>query len=390
MSGRIIVKKVKSVNSDEMTEMFNQMLGTGSVNLEIAYPRYLRMKSLCSQAVNIFKVLAACSFMRDNSSREEIVNFITSSTEAMRDLFSVDLTDYSNNLSALVDEQTSRRFAEVYDRMKKSDLVNTLIIICDRLVLHKQHLGVEEGTVPNPVFVRQMASVDWRPFPFTSLDIKEIFMMETITPITIDFFMKMISKLYVCTRALFEESQQPDIDIDKFIELIGKSLDEIQKRDELSRCGAAFKKIRESLGMLKDRFGEYYREFVNSGNNTAIMECFINDISHETQASPVLLHQFRTIIQYYTKMSSNIKDPKLRSMLAKINETFAVTSRNTENLVSIKKPNESGPPVREEVATTTPADQPNDGSPRPPEKSIDELISEINNAGKKNKGGSKK
>ena len=65
-----------------------------------------------------------------------------------------------------------------------------------------------------------------------------------------------------------------------------RNIDEIQKQPELHRCKDAFKKIKESVMMLKTNFNEYYRDFVDTSDNTIIMQHFIVDVSKSTEASP--------------------------------------------------------------------------------------------------------
>jgi hypothetical protein len=64
---KVKVKKIKvpvGMKDEGLADMFNQMLGTGSVNMSIAYPRYVRIKGLCEQLIKLFEMLTTSPFMR--------------------------------------------------------------------------------------------------------------------------------------------------------------------------------------------------------------------------------------------------------------------------------------------------------------------------------------
>jgi hypothetical protein len=336
---RATVKKVKipigSQNAD-LSEMFNQMLGTGNINITIAYPRYVRIKKLCEQLLKLFNMLYSEKFMKSpefENEKRQLVSFCVESKKKMAEIFSMDFGDYEWNLT-LVDQERQTQFTTVYNEMKKSELVNTFILVCDRLVLHKKNFI--DPTKMNPKFITAMNGVEWCPFPFTTLNLKYIFSIAGKN--TIEMIMLYLHKAYELTRMLYEETQAPDIDVDQFVDFIMTNIDEIQKRPELHRCREAFAKIKESVGMLKTRFNGYYRDFISTKDSTIMMQHFIIDVSKTTDASPRITNQFRQIIAYYRKIaSSQISNPKIKMLFDRVNASFKELERGTENLVNIKK-----------------------------------------------------
>jgi hypothetical protein len=313
------------------------MLGTGSVNMTIAYPRYKKIRGICSDLVKLFELLASSPFMRVytdfTSEKVQIERFCASSRLVMDEMFGMDFSMYEWNLT-LVDDDQRKKFSEAYGQMKSSDLINTFIVMCDRLVKHKKHIADPEAL--DHRFITSMGGVEWCPFPFTDLNLKHIMSMSSIPAGSIKFFMVVLNKAYEYSYQLYHEVQSPDIDVDQFVEFIMKNIDEIQKRPELSRCREAFQKIKDSVALLKDRFNGYYRDFIATKDNTIMMQHFILDVSKETDASPIVTNQFRTIIAYYRKVAqSQISDPRVKMLFDKVNESFRTLDRGTENLVNI-------------------------------------------------------
>ena len=63
---KVIKKKIKipaGIKDQNLADMFNQMLGTGAVNMTIAYPRYVRIKGIVDKLLKLFEMLSSSSFM---------------------------------------------------------------------------------------------------------------------------------------------------------------------------------------------------------------------------------------------------------------------------------------------------------------------------------------
>lgn len=355
---RAQVKKIKipiGANDEGLAEMFNQMLGTGTVNVNIAYPRYKRIRTLCTQIVKIFRTLAESPIMKPGSAfeaeKQELLAWCAEASADIARIFSMDFSDYEWNLNTL-DDELRKNFSSIYMEMKRSALVSTFIVMCDRLVTYKRHFDMNKL---NHRFITSMSGVEWRPFPFSQLNLKYAMSLPIGTN-AITFFMTILSKAYELSHALYMEIQSPDIDVDQFVEFIMGSIDKIQKRPELSRCRDAFQKIKESVHLLKARFNGYYRDFISTNDSTIMMQHFIIDVSKSTDASPKVTAQFRTIIGYYRKITQDqISDPKVRMLFDRMNASFKDLDRDTENIVKI----------RDEAAASDDASDPDDSTPLP-------------------------
>jgi len=403
MKARVKKIKIPAGMSDQgISDMFNQMLGAGNVNITIAYPRYVKMKNLCGALVTVFEKLANSPFMRLSAEfskeKREIDAFCTESRNKIAELFTTDLSEYEWNLT-LVDDKMRDKFNVEYDAIKKSDLVNTFIIMCDRLVKYKKYY-VENS---NCKFIHNMPGIDWSPLPFTSLNIKYIFSLEKVGQNTINFFMVVLAKAYELSYSLYTETQTPDIDIDQFVDVIMVNIDAIQQQPELHRCKRAFQKIKESVSLLKGRFNNYYRDFIITKDSTIMMQHFITDVAKQTDADPQVTAEFRRIIAYYRKIAQNhVSDPKVKMMIDKISDSLKTLERGTENLVGIvdgsddDSGDDSGDDsnyLRGENTAGVSAVEPSDDDKarqRAALKTVDELVSEIEGPPSKSKKEKKK
>jgi hypothetical protein len=341
------VKKVKiplAAKDGDISEMFNQMLGAGSVNMTISYPKYVKIKSLCGNIVKLLEALADCPYLKASTefaaNRKELLDFCERARGEIAELFVMDLTDYEWNLNT-VDDEIKKQFGESYDAVKKSRIVNNFIITLDRLIPHKQNFNNLDKL--NPKFITCMAGAEWCPFPFSGLNFKYMFSQTDVRENTIRFFMTVLYKMFELTHKLWQETSSPDVDVEQFVQVIMGNMDEIQKKaPELARCKKAFKKITESVTLLKDKFGEYYRDFVETKDSTIMMQNFILDVSKSTGSDPEVMREFREIIKYYRKLAGQqVQNPKMKMLFDKVSDSFKQLEKGTSNLVNIKETKEA-------------------------------------------------
>lgn len=345
------VKKVKIplTGKDEgITEMFNGMLGAGAANLTVTYPKYLRIRGLCNSIIKIFLALADCPYMKSNTEfaadRKEILDFCAATRAIIDAQFSMDLSEYEWNLET-VDEELRKKFTAEYEAVKKSQIVNAFIVTCDRLVPYKQNF-IDPDKL-NPKFITCMAGTEWCPFSFCKLNYKMLLSQTDIKENSVRFFMTVLYKVFDFTYKLWQETVSPDIDVEQFVDVIMNNMEEIKKRaPELARCGKAFKKIADSVQLLKNNFTTYYRDFVETKDSTVMMQNFIIDVSKQTNSDPEVMREFREIIKYYKKLAKQQpNNPKMKALFDKVSESFAQLEKGTANLSVKKDPAEEAQPA---------------------------------------------
>lgn len=330
------VKMPMGVDSGELDKMFKQMIGTDGADITIAYPRYMTIKHLCEDLIQLVQLLVKSPFMTSMANHELISRYSTElnewsekSTAQINEIFSIDLAAHEWDFST-VEDSVRVEFEGIYSKMKKSILVKQFVLLCDRLVPYKK--PIESGDAS---FVASIPGLSWKPMPFSSFDLKLIFAIDKCGTHTRQFLMILLQKMLQFSYKLWQELNSPDIDIKRFAAIIRTGLEETQKRPEFSRCRAAFKAIIDSIDMLESNFVEYYRDFVETGDSSVIMHSFIGDVvKNSSNASPVLLGQFKTIMIFYEKQTANTSrmDPRMRAMFAKVRESIESVSSGTQNL----------------------------------------------------------
>lgn len=213
-------------------------------------------------------------------------------------------------------------FRTKYKKLKESNLINAMQVICSKLLDYRA--DIEDITKLDANFIVNMAGVEFKPFPFTSLDYKDIFLDENIQEKTKKYLLLILNKIFLITLDTYNIVSSPDVDVDEFVNIIITNLDRLKAAPGLSQCDKAFRKIRQSAELLKSKFTTYYRDLEETNSPTIMMENFILDVANETDADPQTMMQFKKIINYYRKATASQrgKDPKMDMLFAKVDEHF--------------------------------------------------------------------
>jgi len=325
--------KVKVVKDKDLAEMFNQMLGAGTINMNIVYPKYVDMQMLVNKLLDTFRVLNKSPLLNQfPQSRERMANFITRISEGIPKVFSMSFEKYEWNLN-LIEDADRDSFAKIYEATKTSEVVGIFVCICNNLCPYRKYFEKQ-----NAKFISQVPGSEFCPFPFDAdFNIKgileQLMLNETANESMIRFIMIVLSKIYELSYSLYRVIRSPDVDVDEFVEVIIRNISEIRKR--IPRCDKAFDKIIKSVHMLKENFPSYYSDFIESKNSTIIMENFVIDVSKSTKADAETTRQFKTIIEYYRKISAQqIKNPKVKKLFDAVSENFQRLEKH-DNLLHV-------------------------------------------------------
>jgi hypothetical protein len=174
----------------------------------------------------------------------------------------------------------------------------------------------------------------------------------------------------------------PDVNISNLSELIISSLGMLRKR--IPRCDKAFNKIEESARMLKDNFGEYYRDFLQTKDPNNIFTAFISDVSTSCGNDTMLILQCRKIVEYYKKNAQmKIASGEITGEKRKMFESLLNNYRALD-----KNASESGLAVEDKSAISE-SDESDDAASaadvaatemlKEDERDLDELMAQIEN-----------
>lgn len=326
---RIVSKKVVD---DDLAEMFNQLLGTGGVNLEFAWPRYNRLKKISLQLVKLVSIIAST-----HDTCESVNTWITSRSVDINVTFNVtdikaksllDIIDYDS-----VDEPTKEIFTKSYESCKKSPLFKVALKWLEALTPYSKALTTDYSTLapgqpkPHTTFAT-MTLNEWYPLDPVKINFKSLF-TQCKDEQTLILVVNVLKKILELCKDLSVELRSPDVDVDRFVNIIGENIDKLKKVPELSRCGSAFSKIKKSIGLLKQNFNSYYSDFVETSDSTIIMQHFVLDVAQNTRADAKTTQEFRKIMMYYRKIAASrgTNDPKVNSLFDKIEEKFGALGK---------------------------------------------------------------
>jgi hypothetical protein len=355
---RAKVKKLKSAGFDmtELNDMFNQMLGTSNINLEFAWPRFQRIRQHILDIVKILHGVANAKVVKAYfaSAGNDLQTFCEAVIANIQDILSVTLDP------AKITPSEHEAFSKMYYNMQRSKLIEYLVDTCKQLHQYEKHIFARDCA-----FIQKIPGLEWYPFPFSQINFKAIHGAPGVGEVTTAWMATVLYDTYYVVKQLCVELRTPNVDIDKFSEIIVSSLERIQKEPELSRCSTAFKKIRESVDLLKNNFGQYYSDFMNTtadgsaGNGFIIMEHFIVDVSKSTSSNVKLKREFAVIMKYFYKaferqraMNPQSASSDATSAFAQFNTIFSALKLDTdeqEEAIHIETVSEEDVPLSTEM-----------------------------------------
>lgn len=282
-----ITKVVKDKN---MINMFNQLIGGDGDPVIVAE----KEKNLNGVLTTIYKTLDAWATGPFAKGFPEYKGWMS------------EIELFSKNTKAVLEKKLP------YKELKEDNQIKHIILVCSDLIKYKHYL--ESVSEARDNWVLTHPGLIFEPFKFTKLDVKHIWNNGKSTPKIKQYVLTYICLLFLKCKEVYGITTSPDIDVAQFSNVVVGAIGKVQNSPELSRCKDAFKKITDSVGMLENNFGGYYREMVQSKNPNTIIESFVLDVSNGNEMNPRLMMQFRTILNFYRKQqnkSGRKRDPKL-------------------------------------------------------------------------------
>lgn len=323
----------KTTQNKDILNSFEDLLGSGEKksNLSVSHPKYVNFQVHCSRFIKLLKMFLNSTIIQhsanDKTNLESYINYLEKNFNEsfnapdLEQYFTKDNETLRGHNYNVIPNNIQEEFSSVFYKVKKSTIINIIIVTCNNLTLYKKYFDNKEGL--SDIYLTKSSGNVFEPLPDSKLNIKKIYNDNELSSSEKQFILIFVSKLYEISYNLYETLSSPDIDIEQFVYIVITSVDEIKKH--IPRCDEAINKIKESVELLKSNFGDYYKDFVASNNNSSIiMENFILDVSKNTNATPKLTNQFRKIINYYKSMSAKAKctDSKLSKLFNQIDKNF--------------------------------------------------------------------
>lgn len=335
--------KEKAVKDPELIELFNNMLGEGTPDPSIVIPKY---ESIMKNSREIIQLLESFlrsplhdvfvnDFVKGFSEVRSFIKTASDQIEAMtlekndKILTGEDLNEINSHPERMKEYMENiqlqykiSNLGEAYKKLKGSELVKEMVMtlrnLNNSLMLEKDRVkapmhGLEDKDKLSPDFIINCDGDFLELFSFSTLDFKQIYLNEQMNPEFSKYLLFLLHLLHKKVGAIVKDVTTPDIDVDKFAEVLIRNIAEVRKH--IPRCDKAFDKIANSVDMLKQNFGEYYKDFISSQNPGIIIENFVSDVAQTSKADIATTNQFRRIIQFYRKsMSGKVKNPKIKKL----------------------------------------------------------------------------
>ncbi len=389
MPRRATVKSVKvplGADGEDIAGMFNSMLGEGRLDLAVAYPKYCALKEYLTNIHSIFTELIGSPFFASypefSTERTEIETFLSNLKCDIEQAFEFNFDREIFELDKLPEDQREA-FTTTYRAIKTSNFVNEMIKMGDNLADYRDRIDAADIN-----FVDNIPGVEWRPFTFTSLNLKNVFAAICMSPnraTVAGLFLTVMKSAFENCYKIYKNVSQPDIDIEKFIAVLMEAISKLKKLPKLSRCGRAFDKIAESVDIFRHKFGQYYSAFVQTKSSTIILENFVLDVAHKSDADIETMRQFKLIVSYYREQAA--ASGKMSPDVAKLFNVME-TNMSKFNEMAGKMSGIDEEPTPQDIPDI-PAAQPTPqqraemlARERAATKSVEELAAEIEGKGK--------
>lgn len=316
------VKMIKqNIDQEGMSEMFNQLLGDEkSLDINIIKDKYLKLKT---NVERIYKLLESFH----NTIYIKVINNIFDTS-----VYKTNIKNFIEDAKFIFPEDIpDDKLITYYKQIKENKVIKDCIHICKNLIIYKKY--IEDNDNLSDIFIKSSKTHDLIIFPFCNFDIKLIYTHIKYDDSVSKYLLIFLNMLFKTSFEIYEVITSPDIDISKFSDIIIQSIK--QARKMIPRANRAFKKIEESVSLLKNNFTNYYKDFVSTKNPTIILENFILDCSKENNEDVDLdlARQFKRIVMFYQKKSQGkIKDPRINQLFEMLNKNFEMMNVKDSDL----------------------------------------------------------
>lgn len=334
--GKVVAKTVKD---PEMIRIFNQMMGNDDPEPEIIMPKYDRIVDKCECLVQMLTKLceSPCAkkvFLNEAYGFSEVSRFVEECNKFISEqvLEKIVYTPPSERRKKPTIEDLARQgsrpmydhtlICEAYKNIKNSRMVQEFLRTYAILSRFKNDVLDPKCTGD---FIIEQPGADLGLFSFaTSLNFKAMFISDEIEQYKgankylltfLRIFTKKLNQLY-------DVITEPDIDVDKFSEMLTRNISKV--RGQIPGCDKAFDKIVNSIGLLKNNFGGYHKDFLESGNPGIIIENFVQDVASNSRADVKTTAQFGKIISFYRNKMSHLKSekPEIAKIFSMVDENY--------------------------------------------------------------------
>ena len=263
----------------------------------------------------------------ESGDKDVLVRKMTQINNALKDsvtatkMFSLTSLDLSKYVSAFcesatvkeshnLNEYSQESLMELFKKYQDNFCIRSLIVSA-RNMKHFR-FSTETNARAFEAFVKREPGIELCPLPYLpTLNLKQLYLLGKEKAFdALEQYLKEIKRIGETIHAAIVA---PNIDIKKFSKIIVSELTKLKKN--MPQCRKAFDLIEQSVGLLETNFDQYYRDSIESKNNSIIIENFISDIMQQQSANSELASQFRKIIDFISnKLGHRHKDQAFKML----------------------------------------------------------------------------
>ena len=285
------------------------------LDLEKSYQKFNNLKKNCERFRDIFVLLTRTRTMDKFQDEKLLINrYIDKLNQDLEENMNKvpDISELVRIYPLIPDDRKPEVFAflKSYVKCKKAPIIHTIINTCGSLVAYKSYL--KDIDKLNANFLTKSSMLTFEPVVDLTVNFKHIYISDMLDTKEKDFILLTLHKIYKVSVDTYEEYSKVDIDTNQFVKAVHLTVEKLKK--QIPRCEEAFQKILDSTDLLKENYGDYYKDYVGSNNSMIIAENFIQDVAGTVDKSPKLALQFRKIIQHLREMTTKLvaQDPRYK------------------------------------------------------------------------------
>lgn len=309
---KIIKQNITGVDQKELNDIFGQIVGDrNSLDPDIVNDKY---NKLITSVDRISKLMG--------SFNKSIYGKVLCNDPRV-ELYKSNINGWIEDCKSLLDNQEGQ-MVDRYLSGKNHKVVNDCIHMCSKLSRFKKCIQHNDNLSDS--FLKSSKTKDLCIFPFCDFDIKFLYVYGNVDDSVRKYIMIFLNMIFNTTYDISQIVVTPDVDIEKLSDIIVRAISESKKM--IPRAGKAFRKIEESVEMLKNNFANYYEDFVASKDPSTIITSFLSDCERNAKDQGdkpdlELARQFMRITAFYRKRSAGrINDPRVNQLLDILDANF--------------------------------------------------------------------
>ena len=292
----------KILQSSELSDIFNQILGLKEGDYGIVLEHSKQVKICLNIIITHLNNLTTGSlknFESCNKELEQIKKYIKTIGEELKALDML----YENDKSKLT---------EAYMAFKRKPCIQVLHRLLKSMEPYHMQMETKGGN-----FVLDNYDQSCKPIiEISDFDLYPIW--DSIPKVGREDIMHKFKQIYKYLKQTVKILKKPDVDIHEVSKTFIVAIDSV--RGQIPRCNEAFDIIASKVHLLAENFGDYYENFVETGNSSIFFQEFIMDVAKDQKKNKKintkLIFQFKQIVAHFLKVpNQGVSNPAIKDAL---------------------------------------------------------------------------